>query len=105
MNCQGYQGQKNNGKIFFNQNGMQIEEMKSGLSQFAWAIYDTQTRPLLKFSIKLFNNLSPIVRTLLKITILLFTYPYLLLFYSMFTNQYFLFGGKSCYIAYQLRKE
>ena len=92
-------------KDFFNQNGMQIEVMRSGLSQFAWAVYDTQTRPFLKFFINLLNNFSPLFRTLLKTFIMLFTFPYLLLFYMIFTNQYFLFGGKNCYRAYQLRKK
>ena len=84
---------------------MKIKDNKSGLSQFAWAIYDTQTRPVFKLFIKLFNRFSPSIRTFFKFFILIFSYPYLLLFYIFFSNQFISFGGKDCYGAYQLIKE
>ena len=66
---------------FFVENNMYIEKMESGLSQFAWAVYDTQTRPFFRFFITLFNRLNPKLRTFIKICILFISYPFLLIFY------------------------
>ena len=90
---------------FFVENNMYIEKMESGLSQFAWAVYDTQTRPFFRFFITLFNRLNPKLRTFIKICILFISYPFLLIFYIFFSNQFLPLGGKSCYLAYQLRKK
>lgn len=92
-------------KDFFTKNGMQIEVVKSGLSQFAWSIYDTQTRPVFKYLIRIFNNLSPLIRSSLKFFILCISFPYILIFYIIFSNDFINFGGKDCYLAYQLIKK
>jgi len=74
-----------------------------GLSGFAWAVYDVQTRPIFKCLITVFNCLPYFIRTVAKVIVMIITYPVLVLFYLIFSNRYLkLFNN--CYVAFELRK-
>ena len=90
-------------QFFFNQ-GFVIEKEESGLSPFAWKIYDTQTRPILKTMIRAFGSLPQPIRTLAKVAWMTLSYPYSVLFYILFSNDYVKFDTRNCYIAFQLKK-
>jgi len=89
---------------FFSENGFEIERSESGLSKVAWMAYDVQTRPFLKPLIKLFSCFPHPWRTIAKQVWRVCWYPYLVLFYLLFSNQYLRISGKDCYIAFQVKK-
>jgi len=89
---------------FFSGHGFVVEGFHTGLSAFAWKAYDIQTRPFLKPLIRLFNQLPGRSRTVLKVLWMSLCYPYLVLFYFLFSNEYIRIDKTSCYVAYQLRK-
>ena len=91
-------------KALFQNLDLKIEKEESGLSGFAWRMYDIQTRPILKPLISFFGLLPKFFRTTIKVIIMLSLYPFLLLFYLIFSNRLFKLGSYNCYIAYQLRK-
>lgn len=94
----------NEWKAFFLRHGFEIEARHAGLSTFAWKAYDIQTRPFLKPLIRLFGILPGGVRTLAKFLWMVACYPYLVIFYLLFSNEYFRIDKTNCYIAYQVRK-
>ena len=89
---------------FFLDHGFLIEKKYSGLSTFAWKVYDVQTRPVLKLLIKIFNSLPKNIRTIFKVLWMIFWYPYLVFFYILFSNEYLRIDKKNCYIAFQVKK-
>ena len=91
-------------KVFFLRHGFKIEAHHSGLSTFAWKAYDIQTRPFLKPLIRFFGMLPGRARTLVKFLWMVACYPYLVVFYLLFSNEYFRIDKKNCYVAYQVRK-
>ena len=94
----------NEWKLFFSCHGFSIEEEYMGLSEFAWKIYDTQTRPILKILISTFNIFPTPLRMIFKFIWMAVCYPYLIIFYFLFSNQYLVIDKKNCYVAYRLRK-
>lgn len=91
-------------KLFFRDHGFKIEKCNRGLSATAWKFYDIQTRPILKKLIKFFNCLPNYFRTFLKLIWMIIFYPYILIFYFVFSNEYLKIDRRDCYIAYQLKK-
>jgi hypothetical protein len=91
-------------EAFFLRHGFEIEESHSGLSAFAWKAYDIQTRPVLKPLIRLFGILPGCMRTVVKFLWMTVCYPYLVIFYLLFSNEYFKIDKTNCYIAYQVKK-
>jgi len=89
---------------FFKDNGFKIIKRHSGLSGFAWKVYDIQTRPLLKPLIRAFGIMPRPIRTVVKLLWMLICYPYLVVFYFLFSNEYIKIDKSNCYIAYQLEK-
>lgn len=89
---------------FLARHGFRIETMHTGLSTFAWKVYDIQTRPLLKPLIRLFGALPGPLRTVAKFLWMAACYPYLVAFYLLFSNEYFRIDKADCYLAFQLRK-
>ncbi len=89
---------------FFQRHGFEIEARHSGLSAFAWKVYDIQTRPLLNPLIRLFGILPREIRTVAKLCWMVACYPYLVLFYLLFSNEYLRIDRTDCYLAYQVRK-
>lgn len=89
---------------FFQRHGFEIEARHCGLSAFAWKVYDVQTRPLLKPLIRLFGVLPGHLRTAAKLLWMVVWYPYLVVFYLLFSNEYLRIDTASCYLAYQVRK-
>ncbi|BAO31138.1 hypothetical protein SUTH_03368 [Sulfuritalea hydrogenivorans sk43H] len=89
---------------FFPRHGFEIKARHSGLSAFAWKVYDIQTRPLLKPLIRFFGFLPGQLRTFAKFLWMSICYPYLVVFYLLFSNEYFRIDGMNCYLAYQVRK-
>lgn len=88
----------------FSRYGFKIEACQTGLSTLAWMVYDTQTRPILKPLIRLFNLLPLPLRTIAKLIWMLAWFPALFLFYVLFSNDIPRLGRSSCYLAYQLRR-
>lgn len=88
----------------FSDCGLEVDKLESGLSGFAWRVYDIQTRPFLKPLIALFAKLPMPARKFIKFLWMCAAYPFLLGFYFMFSNRAFKVGECDCYIAYQLRK-
>ena len=87
----------------FSSIGLQTITKHEGLSGFAWAVYDIQTRPIFKCLITVFNCLPYFIRTVAKVIVMIITYPVLVLFYLIFSNRYLkLFNN--CYVAFELRK-
>ena len=91
-------------RIFFLRHGLEIEKSYSGLSTFAWKVYDIQTRPILKQLVNFFNILPPKFRVIAKLSWMIFFYPYLIIFYLFYSNDFFKLNRANCYIAYQLKK-
>lgn len=91
-------------KLFFLHHGFEVEAQHAGLSALAWKFYDIQTRPLLKLLIRLFGILPRHVRYVVKLFWMIIWYPYLVIFYLLFSNEYFVIDKTNCYLAYQLRK-
>lgn len=92
-------------KALFDDCGLLVENMESGLSGLAWRVYDIQTRPILKPLIDIFGLLPTYLRTPLKCIWMIILYPFLLLFYLILSNRMIKLGGYDCYIAYQLQKK
>lgn len=89
---------------FLNRYGFQVEKMFTGLSTFAWKVYDVQTRPFLKLLIRLFNFLPQPLRTTLKLLWMVVWFPFLFVFYLLFSNEYLRFARDDCYLAFDVRK-
>ena len=89
----------------FEENGLFVEDVQSGLSGFAWRVYDIQTRPILKPLIGIFNSLPFYLRVIVKILWMIIVYPFLLLFYLVLSNRILRLSRYDCYIAYQLKKK
>lgn len=87
----------------FSRLGLITLSRHQGLSSIAWVAYDIQSRPFLKKMITYFNSYSASYRTILKIILMLITYPLLVVFYLFFSNQYFKLHN-DCYIAFELKK-
>jgi SAM-dependent methyltransferase len=90
---------------FFTGHGFQIEKIFTGLSTFAWKVYDIQTRPLLKPLIRLFNFFPQSLRTVLKLLWMVCWYPLILCFYFFFSNEYIKISSTACYLSFELRKK
>jgi len=91
-------------ELLFKECDLTIEQVQSGLSGFAWGIYDIQTRPILKPLINIFGRLPINIRTTLKLIWMIILYPLLFLFYLFASNRFFKLGQYDCYMAYQLKK-
>jgi len=91
-------------QIFFNSHGFRIKQCHAGLSNFAWCVYDIQTRPLLKPLIRIFNFIPGTLRTMTKAIWMVLWFPILVLFYFLFSNEYLIIDGANCYLAYELEK-
>jgi SAM-dependent methyltransferase len=89
---------------FFNDIGFEVVHFNKGLSSTAWKVYDIQTRPFLKILIKFFNYLPRYIRTLFKLIWMLFWFPIIVLFYLIFSNQYFKLKY-NCYYSFNLEKQ
>lgn len=89
---------------FFEDNGFEIENTYSGLSTTAWKFYDIQTRFIFKFLIKIINSMPTKIRSIIKLFLVLINFPYQVLFYFIFSNQFLRISSKDCYLAYQLKK-
>ena len=90
---------------FFADFGFSVQAINSGLSPLAWMFYDIQTRPILHFLIRIYNLCPQKVRRILKFITMIFSYPYLFLFYILFSNDFFSIFPKNCYLAIQLQKK
>jgi SAM-dependent methyltransferase len=88
----------------FSRYGFEVDRCHAGLSTFAWMVYDTQTRPLLKPLIRLFNLMPMPLRTLVKMAWMFVWFPILILFYALFSNDVLNMGGGNCYMAYGLSR-
>ncbi|HDY87881.1 MAG TPA: methyltransferase domain-containing protein [bacterium] len=89
---------------FFIEKGFKTIRNHTGLSTIAWKVYDTQTRPFLKPLVRFFNFFSLPIRTFLKLSWMICWYPFLILFYILFANDFFPFSKKNCYFAFELEK-
>ena len=89
---------------YFSNHRFVVEKKYSGLSTFAWKVYDTQTRAILKILIRIFGSLPRPLRTWVKTICLISSYPYLVFFYLLFSNEYLRIDPVNCYVAYQLKK-
>lgn len=92
-------------EIFFRNHGFEVEARHSGLSTFAWKAYDLQTRPILKPLIRIFDGLPRPLRVICKLIWVMLTYPYIVIFYFLFSNEYLMIDKKNCYLAYQVIKK
>lgn len=88
----------------FNSINFEIEGCYSGLSHFAWAIYDIQTRPILKWLIKLFGIMPNKLRVFAKLIWMIVCFPYLFLFFLLFAGVKEGYSDRHCYVAFLLRK-
>lgn len=91
-------------KLFFEKHGFTIRKNFNGLSTWAWKIYDIQTRPFLKTFIRIFNFMPLVIRTAAKFIWMLCWYPFLVIFYILFSNEILLIDKKNCYFAFELEK-
>lgn len=89
---------------FFIEKGFKTLKSYTGLSTIAWKVYDIQTRPFLKPLIRFVNFFPLPQRTFLKLSWMICLYPFLILFYILFANDFFPFSRKSCYFAFELEK-
>ena len=89
---------------FFEDRGLKVRKTLRGLSLFAWKVYDIQTRPILKTLIKIFNFFPMPIRTITKFLWMVAFYPYTIVFYILFSNQFIRFGKRDCYVAFELEK-
>ena len=92
-------------KAQFSQHGLAVLGCCSGLSHFAWRIYDVQTRPILKVLILIFNCLPKLLRACFKFMWMVCLYPYLLFFLLTFSKFKAEYSETSCYVAFHLCKE
>ena len=93
----------NNWELLFKKNKLKIIKRNSGLSGFAWKVYDIQTRPFLRLLINLFNFFPQYIRTVLKFFCMIFFFPILLVFFILFSNL-IITKYNNCYHAYELSK-
>jgi len=84
--------------------GFREMRMVSGLSTFAWRVYDTQTRPVLKPLIRIFGLFPSRLRTFLKFFWMVSWFPTLIVFYFLFSNRYIRLSRRDCYLAFELEK-
>lgn len=89
---------------YFKKIGFKIKKIIFGLSPFAWKVYDIQTRPILKYLIRFFNFFPLPIRTTFKLLWIFIWYPFLVLFYILFSNDMIKLHKKNCYIAFELTK-
>lgn len=89
----------------FSQHGLSVLGCYSGLSHFAWKVYDVQTRPILTGLVNIFNSLPKWFRTSLKLLWMICLFPYLLIFLLIFAKFKAGYSEESCYVAFHLRKE
>ena len=89
-----------NWEEFFSRCGFSIQKSHTGLSSFAWKIYDTQTRPLLKPLIRLFNVFPRPLRTIFKFIWMILWFPILVIFYFLFSNDFLYIDKNNCYLVY-----
>lgn len=90
---------------FFQDNDLEVESMVRGLSPIAWMFYDIQTRPILLPLISLFRVFPRSLRTIIKFFAATLVFPYIILFYLVFSNEDTVNDSNCCYIAFQLRKK
>jgi SAM-dependent methyltransferase len=90
---------------FFSSHGFSVQKCRAGLSTFAWRVYDTQTRPLLKVLIRLFNIFPRRFRTFFKFIWMVLWFPILIVFYFFFSNEFIAIDKNNCYLAYELKKD
>lgn len=88
---------------FFKKKGFSIVKRTEGLSGIAWKFYDVQTRPILKYLIIFFNFLPNNLRVLFKFIWMISIYPFLFLFFILFSNIFFN-SSKNCYHVFELKK-
>ena len=88
----------------FKKNNLVISDYYTGLSPFAWKIYDIQTRPVLKYLIRFFSILPLPIRTICKISWMAAFYPILCLIYLLCSNIRQGYLNKNSYIVFQLKK-
>ena len=93
-----------NWEEFFSRCGFSIQKSHTGLSSFAWKIYDTQTRPLLKPLIRLFNIFPRPLRTFFKFIWMILWFPILVIFYFLFSNEFLNVDKNNCYLVCELKK-
>lgn len=89
---------------YFGAKGLTCKVQHQGLSTTAWKFYDIQTRPVLKYMIRFFNLLPLPLRTALKLLWMIAWYPFLLLFYVLFSNQFVTLDEHNCYLSYEFEK-
>lgn len=89
---------------FFASHGFSIEKDHTGLSSFAWKVYDIQTRPFFKIMIRIFNLMPMPLRSFFKLVWMLFWFPMLVVFYILFSNEFIKISKIDCYFAYELKK-
>ena len=89
---------------YFGSKGLRCVDNHTGLSTFAWRCYDIQTRPVLRWLIRLFNFFPLWARTILKTIWMLSWFPFLVIFYLLFSNQYLKISKNSCYFSFELEK-
>ena len=88
----------------FEKHGLSVEACYSGLTNFAWGIYDIQTRPFLKALIRFFASLPTYLRAPVKLIWMVVLFPYLFIFFLLFARPQRRYSDKSCYLAFELRK-
>jgi len=90
--------------VYFKSKGLKVNLSYSGLSTTAWKFYDIQTRPFLKKLVIIFNYFPLWLRTILKVTYMLLLFPFLLIFYIVFSNEFIIIDKKNCYFSFELEK-
>ncbi len=91
-------------KKSFSQNRLVIKDYYTGLSPFAWKVYDIQTRPILKILISFFSVIPFFLRRLIKFIWMVFFYPVICLTYIGCSNIRKSYKNENCYIAFELKK-
>ena len=81
-----------------------IEKDYTGLSYFAWKVYDIQTRPFFKIMIRIFNLMPMPFRSFFKLVWMLLWFPVLVVFYILFSNEFLKISKINCYFTYELKK-
>lgn len=88
----------------FKKYNLKVEKRISGLSGLAWKFYDIQSRPILKILIIFFNFFPKPLRTILKFFWMVSIFPFLLIFFALFSN--LIINNKhNCYHVFQLQKK
>lgn len=91
-------------KEIFYDIGLRVKKEHKGLSCFAWKVYDTQTRPLLHFLIRALKVCPMPLRTIIKFIWMILFYPYIVIFYYLFSNEFLVLDKTNCYLAFQVEK-